>query len=33
MGKADQLKNKLPTLSPDMVIPPAVIPKFIPKEQ
>lgn len=33
MGKSDQLKNKLPTLSPDIIIPPPVMPKFIPKEQ
>jgi hypothetical protein len=33
MGKADQLKNKLPTLSPDIVIPPPVMPKIIAKEQ
>jgi hypothetical protein len=33
MGKAEELKNKLPNLSPDLVIPPAAEPTFTPKKQ
>jgi hypothetical protein len=33
LGKADQLKNKLPSLSPDLVVPPSEKPKFTPKAQ
>jgi hypothetical protein len=33
MGRADQLKDKLPNLSPEIIIPPTERPKFTPKEQ
>jgi hypothetical protein len=33
LGRAEQLKNKLPNLSPDLVVPPPEKPKFTPKAQ
>lgn len=33
MGRANQLKDKLPNLSPEIIVPPAEKPKFTPKEQ
>lgn len=33
LGKAEELKNKLPNLSPELVVPPATEPVFKPKKQ